>query len=285
MKAVTTPYQHSAVLYSYTCLFIKTLKSLLPFVLFFFLIMSNYKSSAQSLVDAMNKQMFTANKKLQEENKRKAEDDYYFRNDWANLRRFEADNKALPAPKASENRVVFMGNSITQGWRDMDPDFFSKEYINRGIGGQTTPQMLIRFRPDVINLKPKVVVILAGTNDIAGNTGPASEESIIGNIISMAQLANANGIKVVLSSILPVYDYPWKPGIEPVRKIAFINQSLKKYAEDNGMIYLDYFSAMADERKGLSTTISTDGVHPNQAGYAIMKPLVQIAIKDALKMK
>ncbi|WP_228084917.1 SGNH/GDSL hydrolase family protein [Mucilaginibacter sp. JRF] len=210
----------------------------------------------------------------------------YLKEDWANLKRFEKENAAVQPPASGENRVVFMGNSITQGWSDKDPDFFKdKPYINRGIGGQTTPQMLLRFRPDVINLKPKVVVILAGTNDIAGNTGPTSEETIIGNIESMALLAQHYGIKVVLSSILPVYDYPWSRGKDPVPKIAYINKSLKEFAEANKMVYVDYFTPMADDKKGLKGEYTTDGVHPTQAGYKVMEPLVEAAIKAALKKK
>lgn len=204
--------------------------------------------------------------------------------DWANLKKYEEANKKIEAPKSDEKRVVFMGNSITEGWFNMDPDFFKgKPYIGRGIGGQTTPQMLVRFRQDVIGLKPAVVVILAGTNDIAGNTGPTTLEAIMNNIASMADLAAANQIKVVLSSVLPVFDYPWKPGLEPAEKIATLNKMIKDYADKKGHIYLDYFSAMSDERKGLKKDLGNDGVHPNMAGYKIMEPLVEQAIAAALK--
>lgn len=210
----------------------------------------------------------------------------YLREDWANLKRFEKENAAVQPPAKGEDRVVFMGNSITQGWSDKDPAFFKgKPYINRGIGGQTTPQMLLRFRPDVINLKPKVVVILAGTNDIAGNTGPTSEETIVGNIQSMALLAQHYGIKVVISSILPVYDYPWRRGLNPVPKIASVNKSLKEFAAANKMVYLDYFTPMADEQQGLKKELTYDGVHPNETGYKVMEPLAEAAIKAALKKK
>ncbi|MEO5910961.1 MAG: SGNH/GDSL hydrolase family protein [Pelobium sp.] len=213
-----------------------------------------------------------------------AQQEFQFHNDWANLKRFEEENNKLTLPKKYEIRVVLMGNSITQGWSDMHPDFFKdKAYINRGIGGQTTPQMLIRFRPDVINLKPKVVVILAGTNDIAGNTGKTSEETIVENIQSMALLAQHYGIKVVLSSILPVYDYPWKKGLNPVPKIKYINSQLKEFASKNKMVYLDYFTAMADERMGLKLELTYDGVHPNLMGYQTMEPLLEKAIQAALK--
>lgn len=213
-----------------------------------------------------------------------SQEEFRFHNDWANLKRFERENKKLPLPKPGEVRVVFMGNSITQGWSDAHPLFFKdKAYINRGIGGQTTSQMLLRFRPDVINLKPAVVVILAGTNDIAGNTGKTSEKTIVGNIESMALLAQHYGIKVVLSSILPVYDYPWKKGLNPVPKIKYINSQLQDFAAKNKMVYLDYFTAMADEKMGLKSELTYDGVHPNLQGYKIMEPLVERAIQTALE--
>jgi lysophospholipase L1-like esterase len=206
--------------------------------------------------------------------------------DWANLKRFEKDNEKVGMPGFSENRVVFMGNSITEGWLRADPSFFQdKPYINRGISGQTTPQMVLRFRQDVIDLKPKVVVILAGTNDIAGNTGPATLEQIIDNIISMTELAQASKIKVVLSSVLPAFDYPWKPGLEPAAKIITLNRMIKEYAVRSGAIYLDYFSVMNDEHNGLRKDLGDDGVHPNLKGYKVMEPLVEKAIADALKTK
>ena len=206
--------------------------------------------------------------------------------DWANMKRFQAENNKLTAPKADENRVVFMGNSITEGWGNIAPEFFAgKPYINRGISGQTTPQMLVRFRQDVVNLKPKVVVILAGTNDIAGNTGPMTLQQTVDNIISMAQLAKANNIKVVISSILPAFDYPWKPGLEPAEKIFTINTLLKDFANKNKCVYLDYFTSMSDERKGLKKELGDDGVHPNLAGYKMMAPLVEKAIAEALKIR
>jgi len=206
--------------------------------------------------------------------------------DWANLDRYKNENAKLGNPSPGENRIVFMGNSITEGWSRLNPEFFSgKPYINRGISGQTTPQMLIRFRPDVIDLKPAVVVILAGTNDIAGNTGPSTLEMIEGNIISMAELARANGIIVVLSSVLPAYDYPWKPGLNPAEKIAALNEMIKRYADKKGIVYLDYYSSMVDERKGLKDTYTNDGVHPNEAGYKVMAPLAEEAIAKALNRK
>lgn len=203
--------------------------------------------------------------------------------DWANLEMFREANSKLTVPTEEENRVVFMGNSITIGWLNTRPEFFAnKPYINRGISGQTTPQMLVRFRQDVIDLKPKVVVILAGTNDIAGNTGPSTIKMIADNIFSMAELAKANGIKVIISSTLPAFDYPWKPGLEPAEKIVTLNQLLKTYAELNDIVYVDYFTAMADERKGLPLKYAKDGVHPTPEGYAVMEPLVEAAIAKVL---
>ncbi|MCP4883647.1 MAG: acylhydrolase [Flavobacteriales bacterium] len=204
--------------------------------------------------------------------------------DWANLNRFKKQNDRLGLPTQGEQRVVFMGNSITEGWTNMDPEYFDNpSYINRGIGGQTTPQMLLRFRADVINLKPKVVVILAGTNDIAGNTGPMTLEEIRDNIVSMCELAKVNGIEVIISSVLPAHDYVWRPGLEPNIKIPKLNAMLKEYADSDEIIFLDYFSAMVDDRNGLPEDLANDGVHPTKKGYAIMKPMVEKAIKNALK--
>jgi len=203
--------------------------------------------------------------------------------DWPNLNKYKADNTLLENPQPNEDRIVFMGNSITEGWLQLDSTFFNhKNYINRGIGGQTTPQMLLRFRADVINLKPKVVVILAGTNDIAGNTGPMSLEMIMDNMISMCELAKSNNIKVVLSSVLPAYDYPWRKGLKPNEKIPALNNLLKAYADENGLVYLDYFSAMVDDKNGLQEKLTYDGVHPNKEGYQFMAPMAEAAIKKAL---
>ena len=205
------------------------------------------------------------------------------RTDWAYLERFRADNSTLGPPRAGESRVVFMGNSITEGWAKYFPTMFpGKPYVGRGISGQTTPQMLVRFRQDVIALKPAVVVILAGINDIAGNTGPSTLEMIEDNLASMAELAKANGIRVVLSSVLPAYDFPWRKGLEPAPKVVALNVWLKQYAARNGHVYVDYHSAMADERQGLRAELSGDGVHPNEAGYRIMAPLVEQGIIAAL---
>ena len=206
--------------------------------------------------------------------------------DWPYLDRYRAENAALAPPQPGENRVVFMGNSITDGWAKYFPTMFpGKPYIGRGIGGQTTPQMLVRFRQDVIALKPAVVVILAGTNDIAGNTGPSTLEMIEDNLASMAELARANGIEVVLSSVLPVFDYSWRPGLEPAPKIVALNAWMNQYAATHGAVYLDYHSAMADERQGMKAELSGDGVHPNEAGYRVMAPLAERAIAEALRRK
>ena len=192
----------------------------------------------------------------------------------------------LAATKSTKPRVVFMGNSITDGWINADSSFFDgKNYIDRGISGQTTPQMLIRFRPDVIDLKPAVVVILAGINDIAGNTGIMTLEETFGNIVSMSQLAKASNIKVVISSVLPAYDFPWRPGMQPAEKVIKLNAMLRDYAAKNDVVYLEYFIAMKDERNGLPASLSHDGVHPTLAGYKIMEPLAEKAIAEALKRK
>ncbi len=206
------------------------------------------------------------------------------RNDYANFARYRDANRQLGAPAAGEKRVVFIGNSITEGWVKFFPAMFAgKPYIGRGIGGQTTPQMLVRFHADVVALKPAVVVILGGTNDIAGNTGPSTLEMIEDNLQAMTEIAQANGIKVVLSSVLPVFDYPWKRGLTPAPKIVALNVWMKAYAARVGATYLDYHGAMRDERDGLRAGLGDDGVHPNEAGYRIMAGLVDTAIADALK--
>ena len=204
--------------------------------------------------------------------------------DWANLGKYRLDNANLALASSSENRIVFMGNSITEGWETLHPEFFlGKPYINRGISGQTTPQMLLRFRADVINLNPELVIILAGTNDIAGNTGPSSIKMIAHNIISMAELAMINDIKIILCSVLPVYDYTWKPGLNPVGNISALNEIIRDYAQNNGITYLDYYSSMADDRKGLIEDFTYDGVHPNKLGYTIMESLLETAIVETLE--
>ena len=202
--------------------------------------------------------------------------------DFGGLERYKEADVQLGKPAAQENRVVFMGDSITDGW-NLEQSFPGKPYVNRGISGQTTPQMLVRFREDVVDLKPKVVVILAGTNDIAGNTGPMTLEETENNIASMADLATANGIRVVLCSVLPAFDYSWAPGLEPAPKIAEVNEWLTKYAAKKGYVYVDYYSTMKDARGGLPPNLSQDGVHPLPAGYAIMAPLAEAGIEKALK--
>lgn len=215
--------------------------------------------------------------------RRKAQEDQ-LHNDWANFGRYHADNLKIGMPLPGEKRVVFMGNSITDGWIRMDSGFFKKNhFVDRGISGQTTPQMLVRFRPDVINLKATVVVILAGINDIAGNTGPSTLEMIEDNLSSMVEIAQANGIQVVLSSVLPAFDFPWRPGLEPAEKVIKLNLWIKKYAEVKKCVYLDYFTPMADEKHALKPDLTSDGVHPNLAGYKIMEPLAEQAIQKALK--
>ena len=204
--------------------------------------------------------------------------------DWANLARYEDDNLKVGLPKKDERRVVFMGDSITEEWSNLYPEYFTeKGYINRGIGGQTTPQMLIRFKPDVVDLKPEIVVILAGTNDIAGNTGPSNAKMITDNIFSMAEIAKAYQMKVVLSSILPVYEYDWAREIkDPPSTIQAVNDALNQYASDHGLIYLDYFSSMSDERQGLNSDYTSDGVHPNESGYILMSSLAEEVLSELL---
>jgi len=215
-------------------------------------------------------------------------------NDWPALARYREDNKKTAAPAKNEQRVVFMGDSITDSWDDPKYGGFfpGKPYIDRGISGQTTPQMLIRFRADVIDLKPKVVVILAGTNDIAGNTGPTSLAAIEDNLISMAELAAANGIRVVFASVLPVSDYEMrdgKPIVQTVRRppaqILQLNNWIKDYAARRHHTYLDYFSAMVDDKGFLKNELSDDGLHPNAQGYVVMAPLAEAAISTSLKRR
>ena len=197
--------------------------------------------------------------------------------DWANLSYYWEKNAQLTPILDGEERVVFMGDSITEEWGRVYADFFqSPSYINRGIGGQTTPQMLIRFREDVIKLNPNTVVILAGTNDIAGNTGPSSIDMILNNIFSMAELAIKNNIKVIICSILPVYKYPWAEDIKNVPDtIEKINIQLKSFTKMHNIIYLNYYSSMVDKDRGLNHKYTTDGVHLNKVGYEVMSDLVQ----------
>lgn len=204
--------------------------------------------------------------------------------DWPNFGQFRSENQSLQPKKAGDHRIVFMGNSITIGWLDARPDFFKgKPYINRGISGQTTPQMLVRFRADVVDIDADLVVILAGTNDIAENTGPTTLEMILDNFKSMTEIAQANGIKVILCSVLPAFDYPWRPGKEPNVKIPKLNSMIRAYAEKNGVYYLDYFSALDDGNNGIIPEYTSDGVHLTPEGYQIMEPMVEKAIANVLK--
>jgi lysophospholipase L1-like esterase len=200
-----------------------------------------------------------------------------------NLQRFKEDNAMLSSPKPNEDRVVFMGNSITEGWGNLRPEFFAgKPYVNRGISGETTPQMLMRFKQDVVRLEPEVVVILAGINDIAENNGPTTLEAIVENIVSMIELANKNDIKVVLCSVLPANKFPWRPALEPAEKVVKLNALLKGYAKANTIEYVDYYSPMVDDASGLQLTLGEDGVHPNVTGYLIMEPLLEGALTKVL---
>jgi lysophospholipase L1-like esterase len=211
--------------------------------------------------------------------------DIYY-NDFGQLSRYRAENAALAPPAAEEKRVVFFGDSITEGWK-LRQSFPGKPYINRGISGQTTSQMLLRFRQDVVNLHPKAVVILAGTNDLAGPTGPESNEDIEANYASMADLARANGIRVVYSSVLPVHNYSHSGedyfSQRPMARILALNAWLKDYGTRNRLVYLDYFSAMVDDKGMMKKELADDGLHPNDAGYKIMAPLAETAIAEAMK--
>ncbi|MGH9741977.1 MAG: SGNH/GDSL hydrolase family protein [Candidatus Acidiferrum sp.] len=211
--------------------------------------------------------------------------------DWGYLAKFREADRDLRAPAAEVVRVVFMGDSITEGWGmkgvngapDRGVFFPGKPYVNRGISGQTSPQMLVRFRQDVIDLKPKVVLILAGTNDIAENTGKMTLEETEGNIESMNELARANGIRTVLCSVLPSTEFWWHKGLEPASKIRALNVWIKDYAGKKGLVYVDYYAPMVNSQGGLKKELSPDGVHPNAAGYAVMAPVAEVGIQQALK--
>jgi lysophospholipase L1-like esterase len=203
-----------------------------------------------------------------------------FAQDWANLAKYETQNNHLPPKQSGEKRIVLMGDSITEFWSQIQPEFFANtSYINRGISGQTTPQMLIRFRPDVLDLHPDVVVILAGVNDIAGNTGPTTNDAIFGNIISMVELAKANAIKVILCSVLPANNFYWRPNEKAAETIIQLNQLIQSYAKEHDIPYVDYHSAMADAKNGLPKEFSEDSVHPNLKGYQTMQPLLEKAVQ------
>lgn len=205
--------------------------------------------------------------------------------DWADLRRYRSANATLPPALPGTVRVVFFGDSITDAWgrRENTGSFFpGKSYINRGISGQTTPQMLVRFEQDVVHLHPAVVVILAGTNDIAGNTGPSTPEMIEDNYTAMSKLAQSSGIKVVLASITPAYRYPWKPSVEPVEEIRSLNSWIRGFCGTGACTYLDYYTAMSDAQGAMRPSYAKDGVHPTAQGYGIMAPLAEHVIADAL---
>lgn len=200
--------------------------------------------------------------------------------DWANFSKYEQANQTI----TKNPTVVFMGNSITEGWQNAHPEFFKENnYVGRGISGQVTSQMLVRFRADVINLKPKAVVILAGTNDIAQNNGFIKVEHIFENIVSMTELAKANKINVVICSVLPAAVYSWRKDIDPIQPINELNSMLKEYAQKNKIAYADYFSVMVDERQGLNKKYQNDEVHPNKAGYVVMEEVIQKVLKKVLR--
>jgi lysophospholipase L1-like esterase len=208
--------------------------------------------------------------------------------DWANLQRYAAANERLPAPPSTPARVVIIGNSITEGWVKTDSAFFAGKpygYIGRGISGQHTGQTLLRFRQDVVNLRPAVVVIIVGTNDVAENGGPYVPQRTMENIMSMVELAQAHRIRVVLASVLPAADFWWRKGLNPAPKIVALNQQFKAYAAQQHLTYLDFHAAMADEQQGLQKIYGEDGVHPNLAGYRVMEPLLNKAVAQALKQK
>jgi lysophospholipase L1-like esterase len=206
-----------------------------------------------------------------------------FRDDWADLRHYEAENKVLAPAAPNDKRVVFLGSSIFENWKKLVPEYFdNKLYIDRGISGQISPQLLIRFRQDVINLKPKAVIILAGSNDIAGSTGHVTNERIMDNIKSMVELARVNHIKVILCAYLPVYEYPWRKGMQAADKIIALNTLIKAYVAKNKLTLLDYFTPLADSRNGQKAELTLDGVHPNVAGYKIMAKITDEAIAKIL---
>jgi len=204
--------------------------------------------------------------------------------DWSNFKQFKKENAILVPLESGKDRIVFMGNSITIGWLNIHPLFFeNKPYINRGISGQTTPQMLVRFRADVVDIDATAVVILAGTNDIAENTGPTTLNMILDNLKSMSEIAQANNVKIILCSILPAYDYPWRTGLEPNVKIPALNKMIKGYAEANDIYYLDYFKALNDGKNGIIKKYTTDGVHLTEEGYKLLEPMLEKALKIVLK--
>jgi len=204
------------------------------------------------------------------------------RTDWAQLAQYRDENHRLPPPSAARPRVIFLGDSLTQSWDLTGLALDKVEVLNRGISGQTTPQMLVRFRQDVVELKPAVVHILAGTNDLAGNTGPATLAAIENNLSSMVEIAEASHIRVVLGSVLPALDYPWRPGLQPAPRIEALNDWIRTYARQHRLVYADYYSVLLDSQGGLRSELADDGVHPNRAGYAVMDPVARESIRQAL---
>ena len=200
--------------------------------------------------------------------------------DWANLEKYKGANQELKKSNSGKDRIVFIGDSITEGWSDFSPEFFQQNnFVNRGISGQTTPQMLIRLKPDAVHLDPKMIVINGGTNDIAGNTGPSTPEMIIDNLCSMAEIAIKNNIDVALTTILPVYKYPGNDEVaDPPKIISFINSALEEYCKKNSLIYVDYYSSMVDGKKGLKSEYGNDGVHPTKEGYEVMEKAIKNVI-------
>tara|TARA_B110000014_G_scaffold152867_1_gene106886 strand:+ start:162 stop:797 length:636 start_codon:yes stop_codon:yes gene_type:complete len=200
--------------------------------------------------------------------------------DWANLEKYKGANEELKKSNSGKDRIVFIGDSITEGWSDFSPEFFQQNnFVNRGISGQTTPQMLIRLKPDAVHLDPKMIVINGGTNDIAGNTGPSTPEMIIDNLCSMAEIAIKNNIDVALTTILPVYKYPGNDEVaDPPKIISFINSALEEYCKKNSLICVDYYSSMVDGKKGLKSEYGNDGVHPTKEGYEVMEKAIKNVI-------
>jgi lysophospholipase L1-like esterase len=204
--------------------------------------------------------------------------------DWANFRKYAEQNKTAPARIKGEKRVVFLGNSIFEGWIRLRPEFFAgKPYYDRGISGQTTPQMLLRFYEDVLALDPDVLVLKAGINDIAQNTGPYNQLQTLNNIKAIAQLARVNNIKLILCSVLPASDFRWRPGLEPGDKVIALNNAIRDFAKTEGFYYLDLYSAVVDDKKGMKTEYANDGVHPTVEGYKVLEPLVEDAIRKVKK--
>lgn len=200
--------------------------------------------------------------------------------DWVHFKKYADQNKTVPPKIKGEKRVVFLGNSIFEGWLKSRPEFFAgKPYYDRGISGQTTPQMLLRFYDDVLALNPDVLVLKCGINDIAQNTGPYDPEKTLNNIKAIAQLARINNIKVILCSVLPANDFKWRPGLEPADKVIALNAAIKQFADEKSFFYLDLYSSLVDENKGMKKEYANDGVHPTVEGYKVIEPLVEHAIR------